>query len=224
MTVTTASRRTDRSPRSQRRVSSRLVVGTVQRFRHDRGFGFASIDDEQGEVFLHNSYGRVAIGTPDQPMLTRTITKVDVTDASTANPSRVVMLIVPDSQGLKAIAWGLIPTGDWSKCVFDTLKEYIGGVVSTGRVSGNSFPGPEFSGTLQLVTIDCNVLEIVLGDAQQRNGRGHYVPLTNPSHLTLAYDLTSARADNTLPKGRFAIRLPEEDTERQLTFNPPEQN
>lgn len=220
---TTTSRNSHRQPRGQQRTPSRLVVGTVQRFRHDKGFGFASIDGEQGEVFLHNGFGREVVGTPEQPKLTRTETKVEVSDASTDNPSRVIMLIVPGKQGLRAIAWGLIPTGNWHDCLFSTLKEYVGGMIVTGRVNGNTFAGLEFSGTLVMASVDNGILEITMGDTKQRNRRGNYLPLSNP-YMKLTYDVTSATDGNGQMRDSFAIRFPDGDEERQLTFSLPKQN
>jgi hypothetical protein len=219
MTMTADPTTTASTPRPER-TPARLVTGTVLRFRHDKGFGFASIDGEQGEVFLHNSFGREVTGTKDEPKLTRIATKVTVVAGKPEDASRIIMLVAPGHKGLRAIAWGLLPQDNWTDGLFDTLKGFVNGEITSRRVGGRTFPGPEFSGSLMVMSVlDGNSLEIQLGDPKQRNSKGTYVPLTTPL-LKLTYDLTTARPD-TLPDGRYSILIREDDHERRITFHLP---
>lgn len=98
-------------------MAQKLVVGWVDKFFPERGFGFVSTSE--GEVFIHVDRCREFTGTPEKPGIGKTHLGEDWVSKNLI-PARghggrrhdysyVVMKVVPGQKGPRAAVWAVIP-------------------------------------------------------------------------------------------------------------------
>ena len=216
---------------TSRYTAPRLVRAYVSHY-DEKGYGFAIIEGEHSngnavQVFFHKSACRKVTGTADEPKLTREQDEQYVSGRG-RNPSRLVMLIVPNDKGrtpYRAISWGVVPKRDWRADLINLyggLDRFIGGEVSSKRNHGHTFQGPEYRGILASVDLTVERVIITIKNPRQRDANGFYVAYRE-NELVLSYKLDDfAHPDRRSDYSHYAIVLYEDNgQERRLGFSMP---
>lgn len=184
-------------------VNAALVVGWVERFNLEKGFGFVSpllterhpVIGDAGNVFIHAGQCRMFEGVPEEPRIgTRRVPRdwaaQNVRPAHGPGGTRfacsyVAMRVVPGDKGPRAEAWVVIPRRQTVEDVlrFGGLEKYLG-------------------------------MEAAILPADQRANGGLWGVLSEAtlSESRLRLTLTSPRESGNVPTGQ-------ESTTREIDFD-----